>query len=88
MLFIWIEIYYLEFKLCSEYIDYHGNAYAGVIKMNIKVHSNGAVKEPIPEKYEQIQPFTKENVDYHPGYDLDSNFKKLIWISYLTSTMS
>ena len=49
--------------------------------MDIKVHSNGgAVKEPIPEKYEQIQPFTKENVDYHPGYDLDSNFKKtLIW---------
>ena len=62
---------------CSEYIDYHGNAYAGVIKMDTKVHNNGdAGKEPIPKthKHLQIQKFTKENVEYHPRYDLDSNF--------------
>ena len=65
-------------NLSRELIYKEGFAYAVVTEMDTKVHING-VKEPMPTAFQQYRTFTKDNVEYYPGFRMSSDDKDGRW---------
>ena len=63
-------MYNLNFSRELSYKE--GSAYAVVMDMDTKVHING-VKEPMPKTWKQYRTFTKDNVEYYPGFSFSGN---------------